>query len=491
MSKEILSLEPKAIWENFYSLTQIPRPSKHEDAIQDFMMKFGQDLGLETIKDEVGNIIIKKPATPGYEDRQGVVLQGHLDMVPQKNADTVHDFEKDPITAIIDGEWVTAEGTTLGADNGMGVAAAMAILQAKDIEHGPVEALFTADEETGMTGAFGLQNDVLDGDILLNMDSEDEGELYVGCAGGIDANVTMKYKEEKLEKGHVAYKLYMKGLKGGHSGMEIILGRGNSNKLLFRFLKYATKNFKLKLASVDGGSLRNAIPRESFAVVAVPEKYNEKFLAAIAEFEATYKAELSAVEPDLAFFAEATDVPKKVFKKKSQKNLINAIYACPNGVIRMSDDMPGLVETSLNLARVYSENGVIIIQALIRSSVNSAKEDLAQMVSSTFEMVGGKVKLEGEYPGWKPNMESPILKTMQTVYNDKYGKIPEIKAIHAGLECGLLGAVYPKWDMISFGPTIRFPHSPDEKVKIDTVAKFYDFLIETLKNVPVKEAVEA
>jgi len=289
MSKEILSLEPKAIWENFYSLTQIPRPSKHEDAIQDFMMKFGQDLGLETIKDGVGNIIIKKPATPGFENRQGVVLQGHLDMVPQKNADTEHDFEKDPITTVIDGDWVTADGTTLGADNGMGVAAAMAVLQATDIEHGPVEALFTADEETGMTGAFGLQNDVLDGDILLNMDSEDEGELYVGCAGGIDANVTMKYKEEKLEKGHVAYKLYMKGLKGGHSGMEIILGRGNSNKLLFRFIKFATKNFKLKLASVDGGSLRNAIPRESFAVVAVPEKYNEKFLAAVAEFEATYK----------------------------------------------------------------------------------------------------------------------------------------------------------------------------------------------------------
>jgi dipeptidase D len=491
MSKEILSLEPKAIWENFYALTQIPRPSKHEDAIQEYMMKFGQDLGLETIKDAVGNIIIKKPATPGFEDRMGVVLQGHLDMVPQKNADTEHDFEKDPIVAIIDGEWVTADGTTLGADNGMGVAAAMAVLQATDIEHGPVEALFTADEETGMTGAFGLQSDVLNGDILLNMDSEDEGELYVGCAGGIDANVTMKYKEEKLEKGYVAHKLYMKGLKGGHSGMEIILGRGNSNKLLFRFMKFATKKFKMKLASVDGGSLRNAIPRESFAVVAVPEKHNEEFLAAIPEFEATYKAELSAVEPDLTFFAEATDVPKKVFKKKSQKNLINAIYACPNGVIRMSDDMEGLVETSLNLARVYSENGIITIQALIRSSVNSAKEDLAQMVSSTFELAGGKVKLEGEYPGWKPNMESPILKTMQNVYNDKYGKIPEIKAIHAGLECGLLGAVYPNWDMISFGPTIRFPHSPDEKVKIDTVAKFYDFLLETLKNVPVKVAVEA
>jgi len=486
MSKEILSLEPKAIWENFYALTQIPRPSKHEDAIQDFMVKFGQGLGLETIKDATGNVIIKKPATPGMENRKCVVMQGHLDMVPQKNADTQHDFEKDPISTIIDGEWVTAQGTTLGADNGMGVAAAMAVLQSKDIAHGPIEALFTADEETGMTGAFGLEKGILNADILLNMDSEDEGELYVGCAGGIDANISFKYKEEKLDKGFVAHKLYMKGLKGGHSGMEIILGRGNSNKLLFRFLKYATKNFKMKLAAVDGGSLRNAIPRESFAVVAVPEKYNEKFLAAVGEFETTYKSELSAVEPDLAFFAEATDAPKNVFKKKYQKKLINAIYACPNGVIRMSDDMPGLVETSLNLARVVSENGVVIVQALLRSSVNSAKDDLGQMVASTFELAGAKVKLEGQYPGWKPNMDSPILKTMQEVYNTKYGKIPEIKAIHAGLECGLLGAVYPNWDMISFGPTIRYPHSPDEKVKVDTVIKFWDFLVETLKNIPVK-----
>lgn len=486
MSKEILSLEPKAVWENFYSLTQIPRPSKHEDAIQDFMMKFGQDLGLETIKDAIGNIIIKKPATPGFENRKGVVLQGHLDMVPQKNTDTVHDFEKDPIETLIDGDWVTAKGTTLGADNGMGVAAAMTILKATDIEHGPIEALFTADEETGMTGAFGLKNDVLDGDILLNMDSEDEGELYVGCAGGIDANVTFKYKEDKLEKGYVGYKLYMKGLKGGHSGMEIILGRGNSNKLLFRFLKIATKKYKLRLSSVDGGSLRNAIPRESFAIVAVPERYTEKFLAGVAEYEAIYKAELSAVEPDLALFAEPTDAPKYVFKNKGQKNLINAIYACPNGVTRMSDAVPGLVETSSNLARVVSENGVVTIQALLRSSVNSAKDDLGQAYVSTFVLAGGKVKLQGEYPGWKPNMDSPILKTMQEVYNKKFGKIPEIKAIHAGLECGLLGAVYPHWDMISFGPTIRFPHSPDEKVKIDTVVKFWDFLVETLKNIPVK-----
>ncbi len=486
MSKEILNLEPKNVWANFYALTQVPRPSKNEDAIQEFMVKFGKDLGLETIKDATGNIIIRKPATPGMENRKGVILQGHLDMVPQKNADTAHDFDKDPIDAYIDGDWVTAKGTTLGADNGMGVAAAMAVLQATDLEHGPIEALFTCDEETGMTGAFGLEPNILKGDILLNMDSEDEGELYVGCAGGIDANISFKYEEEDMPAGYVACKLYMKGLKGGHSGMEIILGRGNSNKLLFRFLKYAAVNFDMKLATVDGGSLRNAIPRESFAVVAVPEKYKNDFVEAVKKFEATYKAELSAVEPDLEFFPEPVDLPAKAFTNDSQMKLINAIYACPNGVIRMSNDMPGLVETSINLARVVSNNGEVTIQALLRSSVNSAKEDLSEAVKATFELIGAKISLDGEYPGWKPNMNSPILTAMQKVYNDKFGKIPEIKAIHAGLECGLLGAVYPNWDMISFGPTIRFPHSPDEKVNIETVAKFWDFLVETLKNIPVK-----
>ncbi|MRT93735.1 aminoacyl-histidine dipeptidase [Ancylomarina sp. 16SWW S1-10-2] len=487
MSKEILSLEPKAVWANFYSLTQVPRPSKHEDKIQAFMVKFGKDLGLETIKDEAGNVIIKKPATKGMEDRMGVIMQGHLDMVPQKNSDTDHDFEKDPIETFVDGEWLTANGTTLGADNGMGVAAAMTVLQSTDIAHGPIEALFTSDEETGMFGAFGLKAGVLDGDILLNMDSEDEGELYVGCAGGIDANITFKNKTTDTPKDTVAFKLSMKGLKGGHSGMEIILGRGNSNKLLFRFLKHAAKNFGLRLASVDGGSLRNAIPRESFAVVVVPKENVDACAASLKEFEATFKAELSEVEPDLVFGAEPCNLPKKVMKGKLQNRLIDAIYACPNGVIRMSNAMPGMVETSINLARVYSDENGILIQALLRSSVNSAKDDLAEMVTSVFTLAGAKVVLEGQYPGWKPNMDSPILKTMQGVYNKMYGKIPKVMAIHAGLECGLLGSNYPHWDMISFGPTIRFPHSPDEKVKIDTVTKFWDFTVETLKNIPVKK----
>lgn len=486
MSKEIISLKPESVWKNFYSLTQIPRPSKSEEKIQAFMAKFGRDLGLETIVDEVGNVIIRKPATPGMEKCKGVVLQSHLDMVPQKNSDTKHDFINDPIDAYIDGEWVTARGTTLGADNGMGVAAIMAILESKDIPHGPIEALLTSDEETGMTGAFGLKGGILKGDILLNLDSEDEGELYVGCAGGIDANVEFKYKVEDVPAGYVAYKLAIKGLKGGHSGLEIILGRGNSNKLLFRFLRHSTKEHDLRLASVDGGSLRNAIPRESFAVVTVPAAKASMFEAFVKESLAVYKKELALVEPDITFTAEKTDLPKVVIEAAVTNKVINAIYGCPNGVIRMSDAMPGLVETSTNLARVYSADGKLIVQCLLRSSVDSAKEDLAQMVSCVFELAGATVFLSGAYPGWKPDMNSVILNHMKAVYNKKYGKVPDVKAIHAGLECGLLGGVYPNWDMISFGPTIRFPHSPDEKVNVASVVKFWDFLVETLKSIPQK-----
>jgi dipeptidase D len=486
MNKDISNLEPKVVWKHFYSLTQVPRPSKHEDAIQDFMMKFGQDLGLETIKDEIGNVIIKKPATPGMEDRKGVVMQGHLDMVPQKNSDKDHDFVNDPIEAYIDGDWVTANGTTLGADNGMGVAAAMAVLEATDLVHGPVEALFTADEETGMTGAFGLQNDVLDGDILLNMDSEDEGELYIGCAGGIDATSVFDFTEAQVDKDAIAYKLIVKGLKGGHSGMDIPLGRGNSNKIMFRFLKQASKKYGARISKIIGGSLRNAIPRETFVTVVVPENNAAGFEDEVVHFEEIIASELSATAPDFSFTYKETDKPDTVIDQKTQDNLINAIYGCPNGVIRMSNDMEGLVETSINLAIIKSGNFQIEVQALLRSSVESAKDDLAEMVESVFTLAGAKTEFSGAYPGWKPNPKSEILEVMKEVYNNKFGKIPELKAIHAGLECGLLGAVYPKWDMISFGPTIRSPHSPDEKVKIDTVIKFWDFLVETLKNIPKK-----
>lgn len=486
MSKEILSLQPERVWKNFYALTQIPRPSKSEEKIEEFMAKFGRDLGLETIVDEVGNVIIRKPATPGMENCKGVVLQGHLDMVPQKNSDTKHDFEKDPIDAYVDGDWVKARGTTLGADNGMGVAAIMAVLESKDIPHGPIEALFTSDEETGMTGAFGLKAGILKGDILLNLDSEDEGELYVGCAGGVNGNFSFNYKEENVPAGHVAYKLTVKGLKGGHSGLEIILGRGNSNKLLFRFFRHASRKHGLRIASVDGGSLRNAIPRESFAVVTVPSANAEKFEACVVKTQELYQKELSLVEPDLSFTAQKADMPKSVIEASATTRIVNAIYACPNGVIRMSDAMPGLVETSTNLARVYSSDGKVFVQCLLRSSVDSAKEDLSEMISSVFELAGAEVNFDGGYPGWKPNMDSFILNHMGQVYNKLYSKVPEVKAIHAGLECGLLGGVYPNWDMISFGPTIRFPHSPDEKVNVPSVGKFWNFLVESLKSIPSK-----
>ncbi len=486
MSKEILNLEPKEVWKHFYSLTQIPRPSKHEDAIQDFMMKFGQDLGLETIKDKVGNIIIRKPATAGMEDRMGVVMQGHLDMVPQKNSGTNHDFTKDPIDAYIDGDWVTAKDTTLGADNGMGVAAAMALLASTDIAHGPLEALFTSDEETGMKGAFGLESGILQGDILMNLDSEDEGELYVGCAGGIDASISFDIKNEAVPANMAAYKLDVTGLKGGHSGVDIPLGRGNSNKLLFRFLKAAAKHHGMLISYLQGGSLRNAIPRESYATVVVPMDKKADFESCVKKYESIFVAELNAVEPDLSFKCSAADMPAEVMTSVDMWRVINSIYGAPNGVIRMSNDIEGVVETSTNLAIIQSRGDKLTVEALIRSSVETAKDDLAEMFVSIFEMAGAKVVLDGAYPGWKPNMDSKILKSMQGTYEKMYGFIPKIMVIHAGLECGLLGSVYKNWDMISFGPTIRFPHSPDEKVNIETVQKFWDFFVETLKSIPVK-----
>ena len=486
MSKEIVNIEPKVVWENFYALTQVPRPSKHEEKIQEFMVNFGKSLGLQTEKDAVGNVMIRKPATPGMENRKGMVLQGHLDMVPQKNSDTKHDFAKDPIDAFIDGEWVKARGTTLGADNGMGVAAAMAVLASKELVHGPVEALFTCDEETGMTGAFGLQAGWLLGDILLNMDSEDEGELYVGCAGGVNGNIEFEYDEMIVPKGYTSFKLIIKGLKGSHSGLDINLGRGNANKLLVRFLKFATRELDVRLAEINGGGMRNAIPREAYGIVVVPTEMVPEFLAAVAKYEAIFKAELKITEPNLSFVAEEAPKPKSLIDERVQDDLIDSVYACPNGAIRLSDSMPGLVETSTNLATVKSENGVISVKCLLRSSVDSAKEDLCEQVESVFTLAGAMVRFDGGYPGWKPDPDSQILQQMKQIYENKFGRVPEVKAIHAGLECGILGANYPHWDMISFGPTMRFPHSPDEKVNIPTVQKFWDFLVETLKNAPVK-----
>lgn len=489
MNNQILSLKPEAVWKNFHSLTQIPRPSKKEARIIEFMKNFGESLGLETIVDGVGNVIIRKPATPGMENRKGVVLQSHLDMVPQKNSDKAHDFEKDPIETLVDGDWVKANGTTLGADNGMGVAAIMTVLESKDMQHGPVEALFTIDEETGMTGAFHLKPGLLKGDILLNLDSEDEGELYFGCAGGIDGTFTFPFTKIAPDSDSAALLVKVSGLKGGHSGLDIILGRGNSCKILARVIWHGVLDHGLKLSYIEAGNMRNAIPREGYAIVTVPKSEKAKYESCINTLTADIKSELSMTEPTLNISVTETSMPATIMDTETQNRMLRAVYGCPNGVMRMSDAMQGLVETSTNLSIISTSDNEVVVKCLLRSSVNSAKTDLAVMMGSIFELSGAQVVFEGEYPGWKPNPDSAILKTMQEVYNNRFGKVPELKAIHAGLECGLLGAVNPNWDMISFGPTIRSPHSPDEKVYIPSVEKFWIYLSETLKNIPVKGVI--
>lgn len=486
MSQEILNLEPKVIWKHFYSLTQVPRPSKKEDKIREFIARFGRNLGLETIVDEIGNVIIKKPATPGMENRKGIILQGHMDMVPQKNSDKKHDFEKDPIETIIDGEWVKANGTTLGSDNGMGVAAGMAVLEATDLVHGPIEVLVTTDEETGMTGAENLKPGILDGDILLNLDSEDEGELYIGCAGGVDTSAKFNYKEEAVPEGMVAYKVNVTGLKGGHSGLDIHLGKGNACLILNKTLLNACERYGIRLASIDAGSLRNAIPREAFATIVVPIAEENNFLKFISEADKSAKEMLKDVDPGVSIAVEKTTLPASVIDVTTQHNFYNAVADCPNGVIAFDKNMPDVVETSSNLAIIKSEKGVIEIAILTRSAADAERDVAAAKIADVFKENGAITAHFGAYPGWKPDVNSPILKTMKDVYNNKFGKVPAVKVIHAGLECGILGAIYPNWDMISFGPTIRFPHSPDEKVKIDTVGLYWDFLVETLKNAPKK-----
>jgi len=483
---DIKKLKPAAVWNYFHEITQIPHPSKKEEKMVKYMMEFGKKNGLETITDSIGNVIIRKPATKGMENRRGIILQSHLDMVPQKNNDTVHDFEKDPLTTWIDGEWVKAKGTTLGADNGIGVAASMAVLAATDLQHGQVEALFTIDEETGMTGANNLGAGILTGTIMMNLDSEDEGELYVGCAGGVNVSAAKNYKEVATPAGLAGYKVTIKGLKGGHSGMDISMGRANANQLLFRFLMHAEFDLGIKLSETAGGDLRNAIPREASALLAVGREKATAFEGLVAEYNTMYKSEFSETEPDLKFLFEKVATPAMVMEKGEQYNIIRAVYACPNGVMRMSVSMPGLVETSNNLAIVTCKGGKFGAMCLTRSSVDTAKEATAWKIAAVFQMAGAEVKLDGGYPGWKPNMKSDILNSMQDVYKKMYGVVPEIKAVHAGLECGIILGVYPGLDMISFGPTIRHPHSPDEKVNIPSVQKFWDYLVETLKNVPVK-----
>ncbi|MDB1144985.1 MAG: aminoacyl-histidine dipeptidase [Alcaligenaceae bacterium] len=486
MKSELLSLKPEALWQYFYQLTQVPRPSKHEDKIQAFMKDFGLSLGLETIHDETGNIIIKKPATSGYEDRAGVVLQAHLDMVPQANNDTPHDFVNDPIHAYIDGEWVTAKGTTLGADNGIGVAAIMAILADTEIPHGPIEALFTCDEETGMTGAFGLQNNVLNGDILINLDFEEEKELCIGCAGGIDGEFIIPITRQELPTNQSLYQLTIKGLKGGHSGVDINLQRGNANKLLARWLMMIDTDYSL--ISFNGGSLRNAIPREANAIIGLKNTDKITLDKVTQDLIEILKTEYSHLEPHLELLVAPISETHytQAFSTQSKKAVLNAIMAAHNGVYRMSIDVEDLVETSNNLAYVITRDNEVEVACLLRSSVDSARDELVSNLTATFEMVGASIRFFGAYPGWMPNPKSRILEVMTETAQECFGITPKIQAIHAGLECGLLGGIYPHWDMISFGPTIKYPHSPDEKVKIDTVAPFYDWLLLTLKNIPPK-----
>ena len=487
MNTELSKLYPQKMWEIFANICDIPHPSKHEEQILTWLKDWANKNSIAYTQDETGNIILRKPATPGYENRMPVVLQGHIDMVPQANSDSNHNFVTDPIQPrICDDGWVRANGTTLGADNGMGCAAAMAILLDKTIKHGPIEVLVTVDEETGMTGAFGLKPGFIKADILINLDSEDEGELYVGCAGGMDANFELDYTTHNTSIGMTGYEIAVTGLKGGHSGMDIVLGRANANKVLMRLLKKALENIEIRIAEINGGSLRNAIPREAFATIAVPTHKTAEFEQLINKLSAAIAKEFAGTEPDLKIAIKIIETPKEVMSEKCQEKAVNLVLAIPNGVMRMSDSMPDLVETSTNLAIVKTEKGVLSVANLLRSSVESAKEAVADKMRAIAELAGAKVELTGGYPGWKPNLESPILKTMIKVYEEKYGKTPEIKAIHAGLECGLFSMAYPHWDMISCGPTIRHPHSPDERVNIESVGKFWDFLVETLKNVPVK-----
>ena len=475
------NLQPQGLWSNFYDLTQIPRPSGQKEKVSAFLANYGRSLGLETIVDGIGNVIIRKPASPGYENHPGVILQGHMDMVPQKNNDTIFDFATDPIEAYIDGEWVTAKGTTLGADNGIGVAAAMAILADKNVVHPPLEVLVTVDEETGMYGAFALEGGLLQGKTLLNLDSEAEGELYVGCAGGVDTTAKFAYTPVEVEEGDVAVKVSVTGCKGGHSGCDIHLQRANANKLLFRFLKEAVANYEARLASVEGGSLRNAIPREASAIITIPAEGLDEVMDLVAEFEDLFVAEYDGVEDNIRFMAEQVECPATELPEDVQDFLIHAITACPHGVYRVIPEMPDVVETSNNLAMLTTENNCVTVMCLTRSSVESRKEELQEIIQSVFAMAGAEVEFSGSYPGWKPNLKSHILEVMKQTYQENYGVEPHVIIIHAGLECGIIGRNYPGMDMISFGPTIKYPHSPDERVNIATVAKFYEYLLATLK----------
>jgi len=484
MSNEIRNLRPRSVWNKFADLNAVPRPSKKEERVIAFMIDFGESLGFEVIEDSVGNVIIKKPATIGMEDRKSIVMQSHLDMVHQKNNDTKFDFLTQGIEMYIEGDWVKANGTTLGADNGLGVATIMAVLESNDISHPAIEALFTIDEETGMTGAMGLKEGLLNGDILLNLDTEEDDEIGVGCAGGIDVTAEKDFKQVSTPVGKIGYSIVVNGLQGGHSGMDIHKGFGNANKIMNRILFDSFEKYGLRINEIDGGGLRNAIPRESRAIVAIDSLHESSFLHNLGELIRSIKLELKTTEPGLVISLTNIDTPKLIMDSDVQLGLTRALYAAWNGVYRMSPDIEGLVEASNNIARVVVKDGNIKICCLTRSSVESTKIDLAMTLRSTFELIGCKVTMSGDYPGWAPNMDSSILQLLRSLYESMYNEKPHVAACHAGLECGILGTNYPEMEMISFGPNIKGAHSPDERVQISSVNKFWNFLLEILKNIP-------
>ncbi|GIU28593.1 aminoacyl-histidine dipeptidase [Shewanella sp. MBTL60-007] len=479
-------LQPQALWQWFEQICAIPHPSKHEQALSAHIQAWAKDKQLSVIEDKVGNLIIKKPATAGMENRKTVVLQAHIDMVPQKNADKVHDFEKDPIEAYVDGDWVKARGTTLGADNGIGMASALAILGADDIPHGPLEVLLTIDEEAGMTGAFGLEAGMLDAEILINTDSEQEGEIYMGCAGGVDAQLSLPMVWQSPEPTNASYKLSISGLKGGHSGVNIHLGRGNANKLLARFLFANADELAIELTQFTGGSLRNAIPREAEVSFMLPAENLPLLQQRAEQFQTLVREELAIADPEPVLTLEEIPAQKQVMSEESQQILIDLLNACPNGVIRMSDEVEGVTETSLNVGVISTDENSVQILCLIRSLIDSGREEVEGVLSSLANLAGANVEFSGAYPGWKPDNSSPVMASVRETYEAIYNKEPTIMVIHAGLECGLFKKPYPEMDMVSIGPTIRYPHSPDEKVNITTVGQYWKLLLAVLERTPVK-----
>ncbi len=484
MSEQVRQLEPAAVWNHFADLNEVPRASKKEERVIEFTRRFGEQLGLETVVDHVGNVIIRKPASSGHEDRMPVVMQSHLDMVHQKNSDTDFDFDTRGIDMVVDGDWIHARGTTLGADNGIGVASIMTVLASDDIEHPPVEALFTIDEETGMTGAKGLKGGMLHGKVLLNLDTEEDDELTIGCAGGVDITATRKYASEPAPAGVTGFRVVVQGLKGGHSGVDIHRGRANANKLMNRILWHGAREFGLRIAEIDGGGLRNAIPREAFANVVIPDRHKDGWKDWLAAEASLIVDEYTSTDPDMGISAEPCDTPANVLTADLQKDLLGVVYLCPSGIHRMSPEVADLVQTSNNLARVLVKDGEMTIGNLTRSSVNSERDDLASAIMAGMELLDADIQLGGQYPGWQPHPDSMIVKLMSGLYEELYGEPPHVAACHAGLECGIIGTNYPEMQMISFGPTIRGAHSPDETVQISSVQKFWKLLLETLRRIP-------